>query len=183
VGTPGPHPAAIAATSEEARASRPQLGWDLIRDPAPAVERTVAALAAGGREATEFIRGGVLLGYDAYTRRDWELNTLFLDRDAYTFAAPAAARGLPDGRGSAQGIPAYVRAMEGFHETWADFAIGLDRIEVVDGSRVLAVMHWTARGRASGLPLDHRAADEFEFRDGLVVRQTSWLYATDAERR
>jgi ketosteroid isomerase-like protein len=45
--------------------------------------------------------------------------------------------------------------------------------EYIDaGACVVAVTHWRAQGKASGLVLDERSVEVYEFADGKVVRAT-----------
>ena len=43
------------------------------------------------------------------------------------------------------------------------------------GDAVIAAVHWQGRGKASGMSIDVRQFDLYEFRDGLVVRATLGL--------
>ena len=41
---------------------------------------------------------------------------------------------------------------------------------LASGERILALIHWTGRGKGSGAPLEARGAHLWTFREGLVVR-------------
>jgi ketosteroid isomerase-like protein len=53
--------------------------------------------------------------------------------------------------------------------------------EYIDaGNCVLAVAHWRAKGKGSGLAIDLRSVDVFEFADGKIVRATVGYTDKDA---
>jgi ketosteroid isomerase-like protein len=43
------------------------------------------------------------------------------------------------------------------------------------GDAVIGAVHWQGRGKASGMSIDVRQFDVYEFRDGLIVRATLGL--------
>ena len=65
-------------------------------------------------------------------------------------------------------------------EAWRDYADSLpwgrslklepERFFDVDDERVLVLMHVTAEGEGSAVPVERRSAHEFTIRDGVVVR-------------
>jgi hypothetical protein len=69
----GPHAAAVARTTDEARAGRSEQDRRLLADPARAIEASRAMLAKGGKECERYFRAGFEVTYEAYNRRDWAL--------------------------------------------------------------------------------------------------------------
>jgi len=64
----------------------------------------------------------------------------------------------------------------GWLRGWADFRAEPDDYLVLDGDRVLALVHNSATGRTSGLELEQRSvANLFEMRDGKVIRLVIYL--------
>jgi hypothetical protein len=59
---------------------------------------------------------------------------------------------------------------------WTDFRAEPHDYLVLDGERILALVHNSATGRTSGLQLEQRSvANLFEFREGKVVRLVIYL--------
>lgn len=177
----GPHAEASARTSDEARAGRSEREWLLIADPARAVEATRAVLAAGGADADRFFRLGFGVAYAAYSRRDWELNTLFIDADDYTFRA-AAGHELIDARSDWRGIPGYLDAQNLLLEIWADLRIELAGVAVRRPEQVVTLTSWRGRAARSGVSMAWLAVSDNRFRDGLAVAQTFWWDRQRAQR-
>ena len=72
-------------------------------------------------------------------------------------------------KGMAEGWGGWLRG-------WTDFRAEPDDYLVLDGDRVLALVHNSAIGRTSGLELEQRSvANLFEIRGGLVVRLVIYL--------
>jgi ketosteroid isomerase-like protein len=79
---------------------------------------------------------------------------------------PSHWRGLA---GMAAGWRDWLRA-------WRDFRAEPEEYLVLDGERVLVLVHNSGRGRTSGLELEQRSvANLFELRDGKVVRLVIYL--------
>ena len=110
------------------------------------VLRTTAALARGDRDA-------VLAGFHP----DAEWRDLHHPPDT-----PESVRG----EGALQGLwDEWERAFPGF---------SVDTDECLDaGDRVVTLTHWWVQGRSSGLTLDLRTWDVFEFADGKIARVTT----------
>jgi ketosteroid isomerase-like protein len=54
---------------------------------------------------------------------------------------------------------------------WKDFRAEPEELIVVDSTRILALVHNSGRGRASGFPMEQQSvANFFEIRDGMVTR-------------
>jgi ketosteroid isomerase-like protein len=59
---------------------------------------------------------------------------------------------------------------------WRDFRAEADELIVVDSTRILALVHNSARGRASGLEMEERSvANFFEIDGGKVTRLVVYL--------
>jgi len=112
--------------------------------------------------------------YAAYSRRDWELNTLLLDRDEYVFKPGDLGQAMPDAREEYVGAEAYLDAIQTFLESWRDLRVQLDGLVFADDGTVVSLMRWRGTGRRSGIPLDQKGIGEHVFRDGLVLSQTYW---------
>ena len=67
-----------------------------------------------------------------------------------------------------------------FQETWESFHIVPERIEPVDGDRVLVVGRISARGRASGVEVDQVVGHVLTLCDGQMVRWDSYSDSDDA---
>jgi ketosteroid isomerase-like protein len=182
VGKPGPHPEAVARTSDDARASRSELDWAVINDPESARLRTAQALAAESEEAAETVRRGFALSYDAFNRRDWELNTLLLAPDDYVFLAGDLREALPDARDRYLGVAGYLEAMLLFLESWSELEVKLMDLLDLGRDRAVSLMRFNGRGRRSGLAFDQLAVGEHTFREGLCVTQTYWWDSHRAAR-
>jgi len=73
-------------------------------------------------------------------------------------------------------------ALEAYWTQWEDaFADLVAEIEeyIDAGACVVTSTHWRAKGKDTGLPVDLRTADVFEFADGRVVRATLSYRNTD----
>jgi len=174
VGLSGPDPAAVALTSDQAREGRSELDWAVINDPERARLRTAEALAAGGEVAEATVRRGFELSYEAFSRRDWELNTLLLDRDDYVFKAADLREALPDASERYVGVAGYLKAMTLYLESWSEAELELADLLAVGPDRVVSLMRFTGRGQRSGLAFDQLAVGEHFFRNGLVISQSYW---------
>ena len=71
-----------------------------------------------------------------------------------------------------------VTGIDAIRETWTLWTAAFDElsIEVEEwtdiGEAVIAAAHWHGRGKASGMSIDVRQFDVFEFRGGQIVRAT-----------
>ena len=74
-----------------------------------------------------------------------------------------------------------VKGIDAIREAWTLWTAAFDelRVEVEDwtdvGDAVIAAAHWQGRGKASGMSIDVRQFDVFEFREGQIVRATLGL--------
>lgn len=106
----------------------------------------------------------------AFNRRD-------LDSGLQFFSSDAELRDLanaPDQAGAVKGIDA-------IREAWTLWTAAFDELradveEWTDvGDAVIGAVHWQGRGKASGMSIDVRQFDVYEFRDGQIVRATLGL--------
>ena len=65
---------------------------------------------------------------------------------------------------------------------FSDLRIEAERIIDLSGDRVLVLSRQTARGKQSGVPIEHEFGDVFTLRDGRVVRLESYWNRADAIR-
>jgi ketosteroid isomerase-like protein len=74
-----------------------------------------------------------------------------------------------------------IKGTDAIREAWTLWTAAFDElvVEVEEwteaGEAVIAAGHWRGRGKASGMSIDVRQFDLYEFRDGLVVRATLGL--------
>ena len=75
------------------------------------------------------------------------------------------------------GEPIRADSYDGFITVMRDWLSAWERPLTVEaeefltsGDRILALIHWTGRGKGSGAPLEARGAHLWTFREGLVVR-------------
>jgi hypothetical protein len=170
----GPHPAAVARTIEEARRGRTPAEWAAIREPDTARRRFAEVMARGGPDLEEVVRRGFRSSYAAFTRRDWELNTLYQDADV-VFGAGDIFGNLPGGEPEYHGIEGYLRAQEQLLEVWGDLRLELAGIAACDETSVTTILRFVGSAGRSGLELETIGLSHHRFRDGLVVDQTYWF--------
>lgn len=175
----GPHPAAVAATTDSARAGRTERERRLLADPARAVEATKAVLAEGGEQADRFFRAGFEISWAAYNRLDWELNTLFCDVD-YGFRA--SRQKLIDAEREYRGIEGYIEAHRLLLDIWDEVRIELVGVYVRPPDQVVTLSAWHGRAARSGLAMEWHTVHDHRYRDGVAIRQTFWFDRENAER-
>jgi hypothetical protein len=170
----GPDSAAVAQTADAARESRSPADRSVLADPDRGSRRVAEALAEGGEMATSVMRRGFVRAYDAFTRRDWELNTLLFDPESFVFQPGDLRETLPDARERYDGVAGYLEAMHLFLESWSDLRVELVDVLAVDRRRAVSLVRFTGVGRLSEVPFDQLTLIEFVFRDGLVISQSYW---------
>jgi ketosteroid isomerase-like protein len=75
--------------------------------------------------------------------------------------------------GSWTGLAGMAEGWRGFLSTWEEFRTEVDEYRELDGERVLALNHFSGRGKTSGLEIGQirsKAAALFHLRDGKVTR-------------
>ena len=74
-----------------------------------------------------------------------------------------------------------IKGIDAIREAWTLWTAAFDelRADVEEwtamGDAVVGEVHWQGRGRASGMSIDVRQFDVYEFRGGLIVRATLGL--------
>ncbi len=74
-----------------------------------------------------------------------------------------------------------LKGIDAIREAWTLWTAAFDelRVDIEEwtdvGDAVIAAAHWQGRGKASGMSIDVRQFDLFEFREGQIVRATLGL--------
>jgi ketosteroid isomerase-like protein len=85
----------------------------------------------------------------------------------------------PDSPERLHGIAAVLGYWSQWNDAFAEFTAGIE--EYIDaGDCVITLTHWHAKGKDSGLTIDQRTADVFEFADGKVICATVGYPDTEA---
>ena len=88
----------------------------------------------------------------------------------------------PDMEGRWLGLDETWSAIREYIQPLSDLRIEAERIIDLDGDRVLVLSRQTARGKQSGVPIEHELGDLFTLRDGKIVRyDTYWNRAKALE--
>jgi ketosteroid isomerase-like protein len=85
----------------------------------------------------------------------------------------------PDTPELIRGISALRASWDTWEEVFDDFTIEIDEYVGV-GNCVLAVTHWRGKSKDSGLSIDQKTVDVYEFADGKIVRVTLSYVDMDA---
>ena len=88
----------------------------------------------------------------------------------------------PDMEGEFRGLEAYSRATAEYVRPFADLRIEAEEIIDLDDDRVLVLARHTARGKSSGVPIDHELGDLFTLRAGKVIRHDSYWNRAEAKQ-
>jgi len=88
----------------------------------------------------------------------------------------------PDMEGRWLGLDEFLTAFREYLQALSDLRIEAERIIDLSGDRVLVLSRQTARGKQSGVPIEHEFGDVFTLRDGRVVRLESYWNRADAIR-
>jgi ketosteroid isomerase-like protein len=88
------------------------------------------------------------------------------------------------------GEPIRAESYDGFLDTMREWLSTWERplrIEAEDfiqaGDRILVLIHWTGRGKGSGVEIEGRGAHLWTFRDGLVARHETYRDRDQAKGR
>jgi ketosteroid isomerase-like protein len=97
------------------------------------------------------------------------------DFSSTEWAHPEIEFVIPDGptAGCWTGVPAMAESTRNYLGAWQDFRFLVDEYRKLDAERVLALVHQSGRGRASGLDLGNvgtKRASIFHIHDGKVRR-------------
>ena len=88
----------------------------------------------------------------------------------------------PDMEGVWHGLDELTNAMREYLRPMADLQIKAERFTDLGDDRVLVLSRHTARGKQSGVPMEHELGDLFTLRDGKIVRfYTYWNRAAALE--
>jgi ketosteroid isomerase-like protein len=86
----------------------------------------------------------------------------------------------PDMEGRWVGLDEAWNGMLDYLRSFADLRIEAERIIDLGGDRVLVLSRHIARGRQSGVPIDHELGDLFALSDGNIVRFDSYWDRAEA---
>ena len=78
------------------------------------------------------------------------------------------------------GLDELSTALREYLRAFSDLRIEAERIIDLSGDRVLVLSRQTARGKQSGVPIEHELGDLFTLRDGKIVRYDSYWNRADA---
>ena len=117
-------------------------------------------------ENVEIARKGV----EAYARGDLDTALASVDPDIIWNPVEEAAT---------QGHDAIRANLERWETDFEDFEATPE--EYIDaGDQVLVTIHWSGRGRGSGVQVDIRTYNLYTFRDGKVIRMDEFTERSDA---
>ncbi|MDQ4040283.1 MAG: nuclear transport factor 2 family protein [Actinomycetota bacterium] len=142
----------------------------------------VLALPSGSRLRQALVSRWIAMFFEAYNRRDADL--MFVAFDPEVEARLAESGGVPIGADFDRAW----RGTDGFRRLWKQWDDVWDGLrneggQLLDlGDRILTLVHFVGRGRASGAEIRHQAAQLFTLRDGRVVRWEQWWEWDEALR-
>jgi hypothetical protein len=171
----GFHPAAVAATTDEARAGRDAIGRAMAADPALARRRFSELIHAEPfPQRREILNQGFDRAYAALVRGDWELNTFSMHPTAYRFERGGGDPGVLDLPDRLEGAEGYIRGMNAFIDGWAELGLRSERVADAGPGRVLTLARFYLRGAGSGIALEQQAVVLFTLEDDWLVLQQYW---------
>lgn len=170
----GPHAEATELTAPAAKRQRSVLERLMLRFPG--LGRRI--LAAVMRRRSSAVRDAILDrghrgAYAAYSRRDWQLNTITMDR-GFVFRAAELSQVVPGMDREYTGIDGYLDAQRVFLEPWPDLRVLYEGVIALEQNRTLTRVRFIGTAQLSGLQIDQEAAVLMEFRDGCAVSNTFW---------
>jgi ketosteroid isomerase-like protein len=80
----------------------------------------------------------------------------------------------PDLNGRWEGIEGLSGSFRDYLRPFVDLRISAERIVDLGDGRVLVLSRHSARGKLSGVPIEHELGDLFTLRDGRIVRYDSY---------
>jgi ketosteroid isomerase-like protein len=86
----------------------------------------------------------------------------------------------PDMEGRWLGRDELATSMRDYLRAFSDLRIEAKRIVDLGGDRVLVLSRHTARGKQSGVPIEHEIGDLFTLRNGKIVRHDSYWNRAEA---
>jgi ketosteroid isomerase-like protein len=78
------------------------------------------------------------------------------------------------------GLDEFLTAFREYLQPLSDLRIAAERIIDLSEDRVLVLSRQTARGKQSGVPIEHELGDLFTLRDGKIVRYYTYWNRADA---
>ena len=119
------------------------------------------------QDNVELVRRGVANVHDFWAMLDdhviWDLR----------------ARPLPDLNPVYEGRDAVIKASTHYWGTWDDYQVQAEEI-LVEGPRVVVILHERGRGKGSGAPFDQQHPQLWTFRAGRIIRWESFSSRADA---
>jgi ketosteroid isomerase-like protein len=107
--------------------------------------------------------------YAAFDNQDWEGALGLFDPEVEWSPVEGTFRG-PEG---------VVAALAEWIEPWEEHVVDAEEFMEASG-RVLAVIHLTGRGAASGMEIDQRFFQIYDVRDGKIVRMVEFVTRAQA---
>ncbi len=86
----------------------------------------------------------------------------------------------PDMEGRWLGLDKFATVFREYLQALSDLRIEAERIIDLSGDRVLVLSRQSARGKQSGVPIEHELGDLFTLRDGKIVRYESYWNRAEA---
>ena len=169
------HPAAVARTSERARAARNVV--DRAAALFPWIQRVgiFATVRLPARIRAFLYRDAHRRVLVWFNRRDWELGTLAMDPDRFTVTSGDPQRWqLPGPHDTYRGVEGFLELQDAWMEVWGDLRLALDEVVDAGNGRVVVLFRQSGTAAASGVALEERMAMINEFAGGRLVRQTYW---------
>jgi ketosteroid isomerase-like protein len=85
----------------------------------------------------------------------------------------------PNEEPAGRGHNAVLSSLQGWEETWEDYSMRAE--EYLDaGNKVVAALHFTGRGKASGVEVDARSYQVHTIREGKIVQMIEFTDRADA---
>jgi uncharacterized protein len=116
--------------------------------------------------------------FDAFQTEDFDVVMLDPEifRDDAEVIPAAEVPGVRTYRGR-DGLREFLRT---WTENFDDWSVGYERLIDAPGDRVVALAYQTATGKGSGVPVDVRYGQVFEFEDGRLIRTRFYLDRAEA---
>lgn len=171
----GLHPAAVARTSQQARATRNLV--DRAAALVPWIQRVgiTVTVRLPTRIRTLLYRDAHRRVLAWFNRRDWELGTLAMDSQRFTVTSGDPQRWqLPGPRHIYRGVEEFLELQDAWMEVWGDLRLALDDVVDAGHGRVVVLFRQSGTAAASGVALEEPMAMINEFAGGRLVRQTYW---------
>ena len=170
-----PHPAAVAGTTEEARSARNLVDRAAVLFPWILRVGITVTVRLPTRIRTFLYRDAHRRVFRWFNRRDWELNTLAMDRDRFTVASGDTQRWpLPGPHETYHGVEGFLELQDAWMEVWGDLRLTLDDVVDAGHSRVVVLFRQSGTAAVSGVALEEPMAMIDEFAGGRLVHQTYW---------